>query len=350
MEEKVMKKTAICFVLAFLVLTVSASAAWRMVLGENFTNTSCGPCFYADPTLNYLAEEFSEEISLIRYHGWWPGSDDPFYNHNIPENTARINYYGVNSVPDFQIDGIIDAGYQYQQYENRFLQRLDEESPCTITITGNYESGTREVHLEISVYAEEAVPGSSLRLFCVLIENYISYNAPNGVLEHNQTMRDMVPSSNGETFTISQGETVDFARDFTIDNIVDEMNAQVVVFVQDYSTKEVHQTARVDVTDMPTGINDFPQGEIPRVVKLAQNYPNPFNATTNIAFALKSDTDVNLSVYNIAGQKVAELADGFFEAGNHVVNWDASEVSSGVYFYRLETNDEVKARKMILMK
>jgi hypothetical protein len=83
---------------------------------------------------------------------------------------------------------------------------------------------------------------------------------------------------------------------------------------------------------------------------LDQNYPNPFNPITTIEYHLAEDSQVKLSVYNISGVKIADLDDGFKERGTHMVTFDAGNVASGVYFYRLQTNSVVQIRKMLLIK
>jgi hypothetical protein len=90
--------------------------------------------------------------------------------------------------------------------------------------------------------------------------------------------------------------------------------------------------------------------QVPATYSLAQNYPNPFNPTTEIGFSLPEATFIKLEVFNIMGQKVATLAHGMVEAGEHVVQWDGSEGASGVYFYRLQTEDFVNTKKMVLLK
>ncbi|MFN0157312.1 MAG: T9SS type A sorting domain-containing protein [Bacteroidota bacterium] len=97
---------------------------------------------------------------------------------------------------------------------------------------------------------------------------------------------------------------------------------------------------------------------VPTAVKLFQNFPNPFNPTTNIAFNLVGDAQITVSVYNMLGQEVGILVDGEdFEAGVQTIEFDASALASGVYFYRvigqnLETGDQITPAvgKMILMK
>lgn len=94
---------------------------------------------------------------------------------------------------------------------------------------------------------------------------------------------------------------------------------------------------------------------LPTVFELDQNYPNPFNPTTDIAFALPVQSNVELTVFNVLGQKVATLASGVMPAGKHQITWkstndDGQAVASGVYFYRLTTDKFTDTRKMLLLK
>jgi PKD repeat protein len=89
---------------------------------------------------------------------------------------------------------------------------------------------------------------------------------------------------------------------------------------------------------------------VPDMFTLTQNYPNPFNPTTTIEFGLPQASDVSVTIYNITGQRVARVADGYYTAGVHTVTWDANRHASGIYFYRLETSDFVQTKKMVLLK
>jgi beta-glucosidase len=86
------------------------------------------------------------------------------------------------------------------------------------------------------------------------------------------------------------------------------------------------------------------------VIKLYQNYPNPFNPTTSITYQLFTHGHATLKVYDILGREVTTLIDGEKSAGIHTVSWDASHLSSGMFFYRLKVGDFIDVKKMILMK
>ena len=105
----------------------------------------------------------------------------------------------------------------------------------------------------------------------------------------------------------------------------------------------------VQLLDIVTTSIDNGQ-EIPSGFELSQNYPNPFNPSTTIRFALPAAQDVNITVYNILGQQVTTLANGFFSAGSHSLQFDASNLASGTYVYRLQTGNFVQTRKMLLIK
>jgi hypothetical protein len=91
-------------------------------------------------------------------------------------------------------------------------------------------------------------------------------------------------------------------------------------------------------------------GSLPTGFSLGQNYPNPFNPVTNIGFYLPRTSAVRLEIYNMMGQQVATVFDDLLGAGQHVVTWDGSKMSSGVYLYRLEAGDFIETKKMTLLK
>jgi hypothetical protein len=100
----------------------------------------------------------------------------------------------------------------------------------------------------------------------------------------------------------------------------------------------------------PTGIEDDHQPTLPQKILLSQNYPNPVNSSTIIRYSLPQASDVRLDVYDLLGRRVATLAEGRQDGGEHAVVWDAEEMGSGVYFYRLAIGDNAATRVCTLIK
>ncbi len=90
--------------------------------------------------------------------------------------------------------------------------------------------------------------------------------------------------------------------------------------------------------------------EEPTEFRLNQNYPNPFNPTTTISYQLESISQVKLEIFNSLGQQVATLVDGVQSPGNQSVTWNAIGVPSGIYIYRLSTDNQVLTKSMLLLK
>ncbi|MEZ4764391.1 MAG: T9SS type A sorting domain-containing protein [Calditrichia bacterium] len=109
----------------------------------------------------------------------------------------------------------------------------------------------------------------------------------------------------------------------------------------------------VGFTDVSVGIGD--DNQLPTVFSLEQNYPNPFNPSTTLKYALPTNADVRLEIYNVLGQLVKVLVDADQTAGFKTAIWDGTnqygeKVASGIYIYRIKAADFVQSKKMILMK
>ncbi len=98
-----------------------------------------------------------------------------------------------------------------------------------------------------------------------------------------------------------------------------------------------------------TGIEPVSAG-IPEKFSLHQNYPNPFNPVTKIKFDIAKNSDVKLVIYDLTGREVLKITEAYMTAGSYSYQWDASSFSSGIYFYRLETDTYTEVKKMILVK
>ncbi|OQY30013.1 MAG: hypothetical protein B6244_01770 [Candidatus Cloacimonetes bacterium 4572_55] len=225
------------FFLLFGAVSIGTSAE-RTVLFELCTSTTCPPCVPANAYLTTAAETYGDDLAIIRYHAWWPApGNDPFYLVNIDENRARISdYYGVNAVPTGFIEGD-DVGSSGSGWSNLIQNHLNVSSPLAIDL--EVADGAATAHIT----AEGAISPNSVVHF-VITESNIDYTGTNGDPHHDQVMRDMIPDADGHPLTISQGETVDMSVSYMIDPGWNPSNLEIVVFVQNNTTKEVYQAAK----------------------------------------------------------------------------------------------------------
>lgn len=114
------------------------------------------------------------------------------------------------------------------------------------------------------------------------------------------------------------------------------------------TTGAFFKSANPDLTNSPPEVTQTTLKPLSAI--LEQNYPNPFNPTTNIPFILHEAGYTSLVIYDMLGKEVARLVDGVVTAGRHEARWDASSVSTGVYFYRLQTASTIKTGKLTLIK
>jgi len=135
----------------------------------------------------------------------------------------------------------------------------------------------------------------------------------------------------------------------------DPVSGALVIFTdesdqENYYTDYTDETGKYEILFTPT----FVDSETPVQFMLFQNYPNPFNPTTTIPYSLEISGNVNLSIYNIMGQKVSTLADDFHSEGMHTIVWDGCDdegkgVAAGMYLYRLTYSDHSESKKMLLI-
>ncbi|OGE84126.1 MAG: hypothetical protein A2Y39_05500 [Candidatus Delongbacteria bacterium GWF2_40_14] len=120
-----------------------------------------------------------------------------------------------------------------------------------------------------------------------------------------------------------------------------------LAFVYEYS--DGFEMALDDIkVESPSGIEN--NAGMPQNIALYQNYPNPFNPSTKIKFSIPENSQVKLSVYNQKGELVETLYEGLLEKGNHSCDFVGTDITSGIYFYKLETDESSYMGKMIMLK
>jgi hypothetical protein len=141
-------------------------------------------------------------------------------------------------------------------------------------------------------------------------------------------------------------------KDIQLEASVMEKPGHSLMFVYHTNDNGVlgQYTETPEFTPTTVSMSTVAGGNLPNTFALNQNYPNPFNPTTEISFDLPKSSHVELTVYNVLGQEVTTLINRDMEAGSHSIEWDASNVSSGVYFYRINADSFNQTKKMMLLK
>jgi len=105
-----------------------------------------------------------------------------------------------------------------------------------------------------------------------------------------------------------------------------------------------------DIQNRPVNMPKVEDYLVPQNFEVKQNYPNPFNPTTTIEFSIPKDAGVSLKIYDVLGKEVQTLVNEQRAAGTYIINWNASNFSSGIYFYRVTAGEFTETKKMFLVK
>ena len=300
----------------------------------------------SNATVQVIAEDLDGEIEYVSffYDGDSIGVDltSP-YSFIIPSISEGEHEIYVKTKDD---DGfyVQSSSIMIEGRTDIFTLRLEAED-ATLSGTTSVNLGTAGASRGASVTMEGS--GSI---------TWDNLNLPVGD-KYDLTVRHYLPFDYKEQKLSINGEVVDTLA-------FDEPLQQWKDLTTSVSSSEVIQTISIDhfwgfmefdyvdiIIEGVTVSNEQDEIEsFPTEIQLNQNYPNPFNPSTNISYTIPNNSKVMLKVYNSLGKEVATLVNGNQSAGAYSVTWDASSVSSGVYFYQLVSGNEVMTRKMILIK
>ncbi len=340
---------------------VSCLDQQRVPFGILYTNWGCGPCVSANQALDAWYPLQGNNACLIRVHVYWPSGDDPMYLANIDQNMFLLGMAptDVTGVPTLYMDNTYDMWDYFQDdwaetVGYGYLMSATTPSPLTIPFIGyNQESGAVELFVDV---ANALPPGADYRLFVAITEDGIAAQGPNGEPIHSQTFRWLFPGTEGVPFDPSPGQHA-HSVPVTLDPGWVFDNLRAVAWVQVMPNGAVLNAATVFLRDGVVSNEDHPaEDQTPRLAtRLEGAHPNPFNPQTTITFSLARTQHVRLSVFDLSGRHVAELADGTFVAGEHPVRWDGCDaagqaMASGTYIVHMMSEDSIQASKMLLVR
>lgn len=261
-----------------LVLGLSVSAfgqAPRLVLAEEFTQASCGPCASQNPAFNALLQANPTKIIDIKYQTSWPGFD-PMNQQNPNEVQSRVTYYGVTGVPNAFIDGSVVTndcnaydGAPACLDQSEIDAAYSTSSPLAVSVTHTMSSDLTTATVDVSVTnvgSSTFTPNGNLYFRLALVETEIHFPTPpgsNGEMDFYGVMRKMVPNATGTALPSSMTAGQQWTNQFTVSipsYIYNYGEIAFVGFVQSDGDKMVHNAGHSAATPVPPGFADAGAG------------------------------------------------------------------------------------------
>ncbi len=224
----------------------------RMVLFEEFTNTSCDPCADFSPALDEVLYRRMGDVVAITYHYNFPSPQDPFYLVSADDVKARANYYGVTGVPSLRVNGEHAGALGYEEYLDTYIDwGMALEAKADIDTEATIADGLLTADVAVSNLNSQS---SDLKLFVAAVEERVEWDksAANGERSWNYVLRKMLAGGEGQAIDIDPDKVTPYNYSFTwqIENYSDPTELGIVSFVQDMTTGEVLATT---YTPRPTG-------------------------------------------------------------------------------------------------
>lgn len=332
---------------------VTQDTVQRMVLCEEFTSSTCGPCASANPGYNALlntngVNSVGGKVASIKYQMNWPSpGNDPMYS--ATDGNTRKNFYSVTGIPRGVVGGNVFNASPTTLTQTIIDNEYNKPAFFDISLTPIYNGN--KVTIQGSVKSLRALSAPNLALHLVIVDDYVTHTVQtNGETEFYQVFRKMVPTSSGYSMgSQTAGQTTPLYFNYTFSGsepylTLTSGDHSVVAFLQDMSTKEVHQAfwapITYDVTASKEKIYDFDGVSV---------FPNPFADNTNVVVNLKQSETVTITMYNLVGELVLSKQVAMQKGMNNFeINSDG--LSSGIYVINVNTNNSSVSKKVTINK
>lgn len=357
-----MKKTTIWTAMC-LIATLGWSSlhaqATRLVLAEEFTQASCGPCASQNPAFNTLLQQNPTKIIDIKYQTSFPGVD-PMNAHNPNEVASRRSYYGVNGVPHALIDGTsvtndcnAYAGAPACLDQSEIDAAFNMSTPISLSVTHTLSSDLTTATVNVTLTNSGATtftPNGNFYLRLALVESEINFpTAPgsNGELDFYGVMRKMVPNATGTALPASMTAGQQWTNQFTVQipsYIYNYGEIAFVAFAQSDGDKMIHNAAHSAKQPVPSGFSDASiTGNSTAGSDICDATFNPAASISNQSSTTITSADVHYVING--GNPVTQSWSGSLGQGaSATVSFPATTLPGGsnsVYFYVDNVNGQV---------
>ena len=224
----------------------------RLVLFEEFTNTSCDPCADFSPSLDEALYRRMGDVVAVTYHYNFPSPQDPFYLASADDVMARASFYGVTGVPALRVNGVPVSSWGYEEYLDSYIDGAGQE-PEKVSVEAAASLSGDVLKVDVSL-TPLATASSSLRLFVAAVEERVEWEKPaaNGERSWNYVLRKQLAGAEGQAIDLSSTKATptEYSFSWQVENLTDASELGIVTFVQDTDTHEILGTC---YTPRPTG-------------------------------------------------------------------------------------------------
>ena len=302
----------------------------RNPLFEDFTSSTCGPCALFDTSFfDKFIGTSGDQFCLIRNPMTWPGTGDPYANH---DGYTRMNFYKVSYVPDVYVDGV-------QRATDSTLQNFFNTSlanPAFMSIDAHYRLFPIEVVNDTGILVKvdiHSLINADLTVYISVVEKMTYHDvASNGETEFHNSMMIMIPDGNGTAVSLKDGNVthLEFTQSLSNTDIERWNDLMVVVWIQDPASRMVFQSAYSNLIGM--GIDN--PGNLGNV----RVYPNP---TKGMIYFSGLNTIDRLTIYDLTGRSVLET--------DNITNGmaDLRCLTEGMYYYRIQSGKQTGTGKIV---
>jgi len=230
-----------------IMITLVEQVAQKVVIVEDFSNVSCGPCVVSNKILKSLSSSYgNSKLVVVKYAANFPSPIDPMYLANPDDAKSRMSFYNIMFTPTVIVDGInkpiaSDSNSIKEQIDENLLVTPKFELIADKSIVGEVikVSGT------LKLFDSTELDFSNLVLHSVVIESMIEYSTPpgsNGETEFEDVMRKMLPSNQGYSLAeIENNNEISFSFETDINSGWNKDKLEIVLFIQDQSSKKIYQ-------------------------------------------------------------------------------------------------------------
>jgi len=302
---------------------------------ELFTNTPCPICGSQNPGFFNRLNAYEGKYHLISFYPGTPYSSCIFYQANTQQNIARKNYYQIVGTPTVAINGtqFKSAG----QVTNAVLDAVTGGESWLEVQVDETAANTRTVDINLVDHVGGSI--TSGRLFAVIVEKLIMYNAPNGETLHRNVFRKFLTEVSGEDVDMSSG-TASKTYQYTVDPSWQADQVYVIAWLINPATKEIYNSGtRFDIN--VTGTSDFANAKMDLMP-----FPNPASNLVSISLQGVVDEKVNVKVFSPEGRLVKSFNNQPVTSAS--IELSVQDLSSGLYYLLIETKDGSHAGKIVV--